>query len=70
LTTGGVRPCPGLPEPVGVSARPAARGADPELEAAILAGLVPSLAQAVLDGMHTPTAANAVIDYALERALR
>jgi AcrR family transcriptional regulator len=44
-------------------------GADPDMEAAILAGLVPSLAQAVLDGLQTPKGASEVLDYALDRAL-
>jgi TetR/AcrR family transcriptional repressor of bet genes len=46
------------------------KGADPELEAAVLVAVVPSLAQAVLDGTQTARAASRVIDYALERALR
>jgi AcrR family transcriptional regulator len=44
-------------------------GADADLEAAILVGVVPSLAQAVLDDTLTPQRAFAVLDYALERAL-
>lgn len=44
-------------------------GADADLEAAILVGVVPSLAQAVLDDTLTPGRAFAVLDYALERAL-
>jgi TetR/AcrR family transcriptional repressor of bet genes len=44
-------------------------GADPDKEAAILAGLVPSLAQAVLDGLQTPEGATEILDYALDRAL-
>lgn len=47
-----------------------AKGVDPKKEAAILAGLVPSLAQAVLDGMHTVGTATAVLEYAINRALR
>jgi len=47
-----------------------APGADVELEAAVLSGLVPSLAQAVLDGLQTADQALAVLDYALRRALR
>lgn len=43
-------------------------GADPNMEAAILAGLTPSLAQAVLDGLQTPEEANQILDYALDRA--
>lgn len=44
-------------------------GVDLDLEAAVLVGIVPSLAQAVLDGTLTPERAFAVIDYALDRAL-
>ena len=44
------------------------KGVDADLEAALLASMVPSLAQAVLDGMQTPEGAFAVIDYALDRA--
>jgi AcrR family transcriptional regulator len=40
-----------------------------EAEAAILAGLVPSLAQAVLDGLDTAEAAREVLAYAIDRAL-
>ncbi len=40
-----------------------------DAEAAILAGLIPSLAQSVLVGMTTADEAVAVIDYALDRAL-
>lgn len=39
------------------------------LEAAILTAIVPSLSQAVLDGMTTPDEAVATIDYAIDRAL-
>jgi AcrR family transcriptional regulator len=45
------------------------RGVDPGMEARVLAGLVPSLAQAVLDGTYRAEQAIAVIDYALGRAL-
>jgi hypothetical protein len=45
-------------------------GVDPDLEAAVIAGLVPSLAQSVLDGMQTAPDAVTVIDYALDRAFR
>jgi AcrR family transcriptional regulator len=41
----------------------------PDMEAAILAGLVPSLAQSVLDGLDTPENALAVLAYAVDRAL-
>lgn len=41
----------------------------PDMEAAILAGLVPSLAQSVLDGLDTPGHARAVLAYAVDRAL-
>lgn len=41
----------------------------PDMEAAILAGLVPSLAQSVLDGLDTPGNALAVLAYAVDRAL-
>lgn len=44
-------------------------GVDPAREAAILVGLVPSLAQAVLDGTQTPNDAFDVLDYAIERAI-
>lgn len=40
-----------------------------EVEAAILAGLVPSLAQAVLDGLDTADTALEVLAYAIDRAL-
>jgi AcrR family transcriptional regulator len=46
-----------------------APGVDADLEAAILAGLVPSLGQSVLDGLTTPDEALAVIGYAVDRAL-
>jgi len=45
-------------------------GVDPEREAALLTALVPSLAQGVLDGMHTAEQAFTLIDYALDRAFR
>jgi hypothetical protein len=45
------------------------KGSDPEMEAAVLVAMVPSLAQAVLDGMYTADAAIAIIDYALGRIL-
>jgi AcrR family transcriptional regulator len=45
-------------------------GVDPDREAALLTALVPSLAQGVLDGMHTADQAFALIDYALARAFR
>jgi AcrR family transcriptional regulator len=44
-------------------------GVDAGLEAAILVGLTPSLAQGVLDGTRTPESAFQVIDYAIDRAL-
>ncbi len=47
-----------------------AKGVDAKLEAAILAAAVPSLAQAVLDGMHTVDSAIAVLAYAIDRSLR
>ena len=40
-----------------------------DAEAAILAGLVPSLAQAVLDGLDTADTALDVLTYAIDRAL-
>jgi TetR/AcrR family transcriptional regulator, transcriptional repressor of bet genes len=45
-------------------------GADPQREAAILAGLVPSLAQAVLDGLQTADEAIGILDYALDQLWR
>jgi AcrR family transcriptional regulator len=45
-------------------------GVDPDMEAALLAGAVPSLAQAVLDGMQTPEGAIEILDYAVSRAVR
>jgi hypothetical protein len=36
----------------------------------LLVAALPSLAQTVLDGMQTVSQATAVIDYALDRALR
>jgi AcrR family transcriptional regulator len=47
----------------------AAPGVRPRLEAAVLVGAVPSLAQAVLDGSMTPRQAFRVVDYAVARAL-
>lgn len=44
-------------------------GVDPDLESAVLAGLVPSLAQSVLDGLRDAPSALAILDYALDRAL-
>jgi TetR/AcrR family transcriptional repressor of bet genes len=44
-------------------------GVDADLEAAVLVSVVPSLAQAVLDGSQTAETAFAVLDYALGRAL-
>ena len=44
-------------------------GRPAEAEAAILTGLVPSLAQSVLDGLQTPERALAVLAYAVDRAL-
>ena len=41
----------------------------PDMEAAILAGLVPSLAQSVLDGLDTAEHTRAVLTYAVDRAL-
>jgi len=43
-------------------------GVDPDLEATILAAMIASLAQAVLDGTTTIVEAMAVIDYAIERS--
>jgi TetR/AcrR family transcriptional repressor of bet genes len=48
---------------------PVPPGADPDLEAAILAGLVPSLAQAVLAGLQTAEGAMAILEYAIDRAV-
>jgi len=45
-------------------------GVDPDKEAALLAGAVPSLAQAVLDGLQTPEGAIEILDYAVGRAVR
>ena len=45
-------------------------GVDAKYEAAVLSGLVPSLAQAVLDGSQTAAQAIAVIEYALDRVFR
>jgi AcrR family transcriptional regulator len=46
-----------------------APGVDAGLEAAILAGLVPSLAQSVLEGLTTAGEALGVIGYAVDRAI-
>ena len=45
-------------------------GIEPKREAALLVAALPSLAQTVLDGMQTVSQAAAVVDYALDRALR
>ncbi|MEN3273057.1 MAG: hypothetical protein V7636_1818 [Actinomycetota bacterium] len=45
-------------------------GVDADRESALLTALVPSLAQGVLDGMHTAEQAFTLIDYALDRAFR
>ena len=45
------------------------KDANADLEAAILTGVVPSLAQAVLDGTQTPERAFEVLDYAIDRAI-
>jgi TetR/AcrR family transcriptional repressor of bet genes len=45
------------------------RGTNARLEAALLVGAVPSLAQAVLDGSMTVKRAFEVVDYAVDRAL-
>jgi AcrR family transcriptional regulator len=45
-------------------------GIEPEREAALLTALVPSLAQGVLDGMHTAEQAYQLLDYALDTAFR
>ena len=45
------------------------RGAEARLEASILVSIVPSLAQAVLDGSQTAEQAFAILDYAIDRAL-
>lgn len=44
-------------------------GVDPDQEAVILTAIVPSLAQAVLDGSMSVEAARAAVGYALDRAL-
>jgi AcrR family transcriptional regulator len=44
-------------------------GVDADLEAAVLVGLVPSLAQGVLGGMYASDEAFTILDYALTRAL-
>jgi AcrR family transcriptional regulator len=51
------------------AAAPLPAGVDADLEAAVLVGLVPSLAQGVLGGMYTSDEAFAILDYALTRAL-
>jgi hypothetical protein len=45
-------------------------GVDPEVQASLLAALVPSLGQGVLDGSQSPEWAYELIDYALDRAIR
>ena len=45
------------------------RGAEARFEASILVSIVPSLAQAVLDGSQTAEQAFAILDYAIDRAL-
>jgi TetR/AcrR family transcriptional repressor of bet genes len=45
-------------------------GVDPELQASLLAALVPSLGQGVLDGSQSPEWAYELIDYSLDRAIR
>jgi TetR/AcrR family transcriptional regulator, transcriptional repressor of bet genes len=45
------------------------RGAEARFEASILVSIVPSLAQAVLDGSQTVEQAFAILDYAIDRAL-
>ena len=45
------------------------RGAEAHFEASILVSIVPSLAQAVLDGSQTAEQAFAILDYAIDRAL-
>jgi TetR/AcrR family transcriptional regulator, transcriptional repressor of bet genes len=44
-------------------------GVDARLEAVVLIGLVPSLAQAVLDGSQASQAAFVVLEYAVDRAV-
>jgi TetR/AcrR family transcriptional repressor of bet genes len=46
------------------------KGAEPEMEAAILTALLPGICQSVLDGMVTEAQAFAVLDYALDRVFR
>jgi TetR/AcrR family transcriptional repressor of bet genes len=46
------------------------KGVDPKREAALLAALVPTLGQSVLDGSRTPDDAFELLDYALDRTLR
>jgi AcrR family transcriptional regulator len=45
------------------------RGVDAAREASVLTAMVPSLAQAVLDGSQSPRQAFTILDYALDRAL-
>lgn len=45
-------------------------GVDANLEGALLAAAVPSLAQAVLDGLQTPEGAIEILDYAIRRVVR
>jgi TetR/AcrR family transcriptional regulator, transcriptional repressor of bet genes len=45
------------------------KGANPETEASLLTAVVPSLAQAVLDGMYTAEQAIRILDYALHRLM-
>jgi AcrR family transcriptional regulator len=45
-------------------------GVEPKREAALLVAALPSLAQTVLDGTQTASQATAVVDYAIDRALR
>jgi len=51
------------------AAAPLPAGVEADLEAAVLVGLIPSLAQGVLGGTSTPEEAYAILDYALTRAL-
>ena len=50
-------------------AAPLPPGVDADLEAAVLVGLVPSLAQGVLGGTYDADQAFTILDYALTRAL-
>jgi AcrR family transcriptional regulator len=45
-------------------------GVDPEQQASLLAALLPSLGQGVIDGSNPPEWAFELIDYALDRAFR